>query len=467
LGAGQVILKLKVNSLAFNSFGKAIHIPLDLRGEPIGRIAMSARLAGVLCRTNIRVLGDLHGRKVVDFARQRNCGHKTLHELDTLVRRAHSRIEQTRGPEGGSLLPGNGIRFVVPESISQLRFAELPITTRLTNVVRWIGLRKLGDLNSLSVFELFRCRNCGWRTVEEIGQLIQRAISGEFHEAPIEKSARPTELLRLLEEALAKLPVRDKQLLLGRIGGEAVPPSSLEELGLRHALTRARVHQLVRKALNVVKKARGPRIPRLLEVVKRRCLSNVCPLTPALLGQWIRESRSTFQLSLKAQVRLIRALDEDIPCWPNQHDGVGGINAVIRRLDVNLAKLVGYSNGCLTVADAYGKLRFQGQYRRLKVGEFLVMLRRVRGTVVEFDDPQSPVIRRPRKTNDMDCKTQARRTNEREATASTLSEFGDLDTTPNDLHEYKKAADYLLGNLSVSPVNQRSKFPANDLVAPS
>jgi hypothetical protein len=420
---------------------------------------MSARLAGVLCRTNIRELGDLHGRKVVDFARQRNCGHKTLHELDTLVCRAHSRIEQTRGPEGGSLLPRNGIRFVVPESISQLRFAELPITRRLTNVVRSIGLRKLGDLNSCSALELFQCRNCGWHTVEEIGQLIQRAISGEFDEAQVEKSARPMELLTVLEEAMAKLPARDKQLLLGRIRGEDIPPLTLEELGQQHVLTRARVHQLVRNALNTLKKSRGPRIPRLLEVVRRRCLSNVCPLTPALLGQWIRESRSTFQLSLKAQVRLIGALDEDIPCWPNQHDGVGGINNVIRRLDVNLAKLVGYSNGCLTVADAYGKLRFQGQYRRLKVGEFLVLLRRVRGTVVEFDDPQTPVIRRRRELNDIGSKAQAGRGSKWEATESTPSEFGGLDIVTNDLHEYERAADYTLGNLSDSCVDQKSKCP--------
>src|SRR6266480_1140838 len=380
-----------MTALPFNSFLKPIHIPVDLRGQPIDRMAMSVRLTGVLRRANIRVLGDLHGCKLDDFALQRNCEYKTLHELDALVRQAHSSVEQVRDPEAGSLLLGNGVRFVIPESISQLRFAELPITSRATNLVRSIGLRTLRDLNGRSASELLRCKNCGWRTVEEVGQLIERAISGEFGEAQIEESAQPTELLRLLEEAMAKLSLRDKYLLLARIGGEDVPPSTLEELGHQHGLTRARVQQIVEKTANTLKKTWGPRVPRLLEAMKRRCVSNVCPLTPALLAQWIGESRSTFQLSPKAQVRLIAALDEEIPCWPNQHDGVGGIDNSIRRLDLDLAKLVRNANGCIAVAEAYRKLTSQQRYKRLKVGKFLGMLRRARRTLVVFDDPQNRV----------------------------------------------------------------------------
>src|SRR4029453_1430035 len=137
-----------MTALIFNSFLKPIHIPADLRGQAIDSMAMSVRLAGVLRRANIRVLGDLHGCKLDDFAWQRNCGYKTLHELHALVRQAHSRVEHTPPrPEAGSLFPGDDVSFVVPESISQLQFAEVPITRRLTNFVRSIGLRTLGDLN--------------------------------------------------------------------------------------------------------------------------------------------------------------------------------------------------------------------------------------------------------------------------------------------------------------------------------
>jgi Sigma-70, region 4/Bacterial RNA polymerase, alpha chain C terminal domain len=379
--------------LTFNSFLKPIHIPADLRGRAIEGMAMSVRLAGVLRRANIRVLGDLHGCKLDDFAWQRNCGYKTLHELDALVRQARSSVEQTREPKAGSPVPGNGVSFVIPESISQLRFAELPITSRLANVVQSIGLRTLGDLKGRSASELLRCKNCGWRTVAEIEQLIERAISGEFDEARLEESARPAELLTLLEEGMAKLPPRDRHVLLARIGGESIPPSTLEGIGQQHAVTRARVQQILEKTLHILKKTRGPRVPRLLEAVKRRCFSNVCPLTPELLKQWIGESPNTFQLSPKAQVRLIGALDENVPCWPSQQNGVGGVDNSIRRLDVDLAKLARNANGCIAVAEAYRKLTSQRPYKRLKVGKFLQMLRRVRRTLVEFDDPQRPVIR--------------------------------------------------------------------------
>src|SRR4026207_2206956 len=104
--------------VTFNSFLKPIHMPADLRGQAIEGMAMSVRLAGVLRRANIRVLGDLHGYKLDDFAWQRNCGYKKLHELDALVRQAHSRVEQAPPrPEAGSLLPGNDVGLVVSESI--------------------------------------------------------------------------------------------------------------------------------------------------------------------------------------------------------------------------------------------------------------------------------------------------------------------------------------------------------------
>jgi hypothetical protein len=377
----------------FNSSLEPIQIPEDLRGQAIEWTAMSVRLAGVLRRANIQMLGDLHGCKLDDFAWQKNCGYKTLHELDELVRQAHSRVEQTPPrPMRGSPLVGTAVNFVVPESISQLGFAELPITNRLKKLARSIGVQRLGDLKSRSAFELLRCKNCGWRTVVEIGQLIERAIAGEFDEAQIEESVEPTELLTLLEKGMAKLPPRDKHLLLARIGGEDVPPPTLEELGQSHALTRARVQQILEKTLNTLKKTWGPRVPRLLEAVKRRCFSNVCPLTPALLGQWIGESHGTLQLSPKPQVRLIGALDEDIPCWPNQHDRIGGIDSSVRSLDLDLAKLARNANGCITVTEAYRKLTSQQAYKQLKVGKFLGMLRRVRRTQVEFDDPQRPVI---------------------------------------------------------------------------
>ena len=377
---------------AFHPFSKTIDIPADLRGEPLEGCQTSVRLSGVLRRSGVRVLGDLHGRKVVDFAWERNCGFKTFHELDSLARRA----ESGAATNGNVPLLQNGAGFAIPESVCQLQFHELPITTRLANVVRSIGARTLGDLTGRSTFELLQYKACGWRTLGEIQHLIERAISGEFDESHIDDSTAVAELLTLLEQGMAKLSPRERQFLLARIGGEGLPCLTFEEIGRRCTLTRARVQQLVARALDTLRKIWGPRIPRLLEMMKRRCLSTVCPLTPALLEQWIAESPRSFRLSTKAQVRLLAALDENIPCWPEKHYRAGRIDDSTHKLDLNLANLAREAGGHIAVAEAYRKLIHE-RHRRLTIGEYLRILRRVRCTAVEFKDPHIPIVRlRPR-----------------------------------------------------------------------
>jgi len=226
-----------VPALALHSFSKAIDIPASLRDQPLDAAHTSARLAAVLDRFGIRMLGDLHGRKVVDFAWEKNCGPKTLYELDLLARRAQSRNGKASGngrrrgcvhashtPSHGFIATGNeratakmqedAASFAIPESVCHLSFHELPITTRLANVVRAIGARSLGDLNGRSAFEMLQYKACGWMTISEIQQLIERAVSGEFDVAQIEEATAAAELLSLLERGLAKLPLRDRQFVL-------------------------------------------------------------------------------------------------------------------------------------------------------------------------------------------------------------------------------------------------------------
>jgi RNA polymerase sigma factor (sigma-70 family) len=326
---------------------KTIDIPAGLRGQPLDAWSgpesvrrISVRLTGVLRRSGVRVLGDLHGRKVGDFARERNCGLKTLHELDSLARSASrdcGRVENassarnpccSRRPVGDApashreAATADGVDFGIPDLVSQLQLDELPITTRLANVARSMGAQTLGDLtpkvrhgtspSDWRTFgvELLQYKDCGSRTVGEIEQLIERALSGEFDVAQIEEHTAVVELLILVEQGIAKLSPRDRQFLLARIDG-----LTFKEIGQRFGFTRARAHQVVAKALDILRKGWGPRVPRLLDMVKRRCLSipNASGLTPALLEQWIGESSRSFRLSRKAHVRLIAALDKNIP----------------------------------------------------------------------------------------------------------------------------------------------------------
>src|SRR5581483_6231261 len=120
----------------------------------------------------------------------------TLHELDDLAYRASVGCESpARLPRDGEGSAKNAkrrkkvhsqrVRFAIPESVCRLQFDELPITTRLANVLRSIGAKTLGDLQGCTPFELLQYKAYGWRTAGEIQQLIERAISGEFEEAQI------------------------------------------------------------------------------------------------------------------------------------------------------------------------------------------------------------------------------------------------------------------------------------------
>jgi hypothetical protein len=421
-------------ALALHSFSKAIKIPASLRDQPLDTWQTSARLTAVLERFGIHVLGDLHGRKVVDFAWEKNCGPKTLYEFDLLARRAQSRngkascnghrhgrvhashsFSATGSEWATAPMQEDAASFAIPESICHLDFNELPITTRLANVVRSMGARSLGDLNGRSAFELLQYKDCGWGTISEVQQLIERAVSGEFDVGQIEQATAAAELLRLLEQGLAKLPLRDRQFVLARIGaqigGDRSPGADLfcltyAEIGQRYGLTRARVHKVFANTLDSLRKVWGPRVPRLLEVIKWRCVSAICPLTPQLLEKWVgspagfssrrttRDYLNGFRLSMEAQVRLIAALDKSIPCWPNTNHKLRRGDDPVSRFDLTLAHVVRDAGGQITMAEAYRRLSHPGRrdYRCLTVEKFLQMLPSVECTVVEFEDPEVPIV---------------------------------------------------------------------------
>src|SRR4029453_173951 len=139
-------------ALALRYSSKRIDIPSRLWGQPLETWQISVRLTGVLRRSGVRVLGDLHGRRVGDFAWQRNCGLKTLQELDSLasilieqwpcshgavrrLKRGTSSDVDASQRRGYNTQHGSAC-FAIPKSVRRLRFDELPITKRLANVLR-------------------------------------------------------------------------------------------------------------------------------------------------------------------------------------------------------------------------------------------------------------------------------------------------------------------------------------------
>ena len=97
---------------------------------------------------------------------------------------------------------------------------------------------------------------------------------------------------------------------------------------------------------------------------------------------------------MEAYVRLIAALDKNIPCWPETNHKLPRTYDPVGQFDLTLARVVREAGGQITVAETYRRFSHPGgrDYRRLTVEKFLQMLRNVECTVVEFKDPEVPIV---------------------------------------------------------------------------
>jgi|GEM_PF-2918003 len=81
-------------------------------------ILLSARLRGALSQLGVRKLGDLNGVKVSDFLKCRNCGKRSLRELETVLRRAAA--GEYSLPQDPSALEPSGTIRALDASLSSL-----------------------------------------------------------------------------------------------------------------------------------------------------------------------------------------------------------------------------------------------------------------------------------------------------------------------------------------------------------
>ena len=223
--------------------------------------------------------------------------------------------------------------------------------------------------------------------------MVQRAASGEFDSSPNERTNAFELLLTLTEAAIQRLPRDSRRLLLERLGTRRSLPRTLEQLGTERGLTRQGVRSILLTLFAQIRKTFGGRIPRLLERVREYCISNVCPLTPQLLDQLAPGFRSQLRLSSDAHARLIGALDENIPSWPNRDKRYNKPDADSRRLAAHVARIRWRARGPLTLSEAYRELKTQRRHRSLTVPAYLRRLRNARRIRIQFDNPQQPVIR--------------------------------------------------------------------------
>lgn len=282
--------------------------------------------------------------------------------------------------------------FVVPKSVWRLQVAELPGPARLHPVFESIGIQTLRDLHGRSVAEFLQQKNCGVCTIAALEELLQRAVSGEFDSSPAERGNAFQALLILIEAAIQRLPNDHRRLLLQRVGLKGSSPQTLEQLGRRRGLTRQGIRFILQTLIAEIRKSFGTRIPRLLDDVRKYCVSNVCPLTPELFEKLAPGFQSRLRLSPEAHVRVISVLGEYLPCWPKGQDHLSDPDADSRRLSEHVARIAWRARGPLTLKQAYRELKTQRRHRSLTVLQYLQRPRNARRIRIQFGNPQQPVI---------------------------------------------------------------------------
>ena len=130
---------------------------------------------------NVRRLGDLDGKRLSDFAGYRGCTKMALWELRRLLLRVlHPGVEpdSTTWPILMSDYRPPGPVFRVPPAIYCLSPQDLPVSTRLANVLRCLGIERLAQLHEVPIRKLLMTQNCGRHTLDELGTLLRRAEAG-------------------------------------------------------------------------------------------------------------------------------------------------------------------------------------------------------------------------------------------------------------------------------------------------
>ena len=211
-----------------------IFIPQEARGQLVEGRALSARLVNVLRSGGIQLIGQLHGLSFLGLAARRNCGEKTIQELHTLVRT----VQRGQGTAQTLQPPPAGTRrvqascFSVPPDAHGLSLSELPMSARLETALQRKGFNRIGDLHGLPFSELRRVKGCGPKVVGELVRLLERVTTGEFLPSKTPFSPFETsELMSSLDTILAKLPSRNHEIVLLRLGATDNRALTLEEIG--------------------------------------------------------------------------------------------------------------------------------------------------------------------------------------------------------------------------------------------
>ena len=369
---------------------QVMYIPVEHRGQSLDTYDLSVRFRNVCGLAGIRVMGQLHGMTLTDFGKLRNCGKKTVIELQQLVHQIQGAAVMPQAPNAVRRDPNV---LSVIESVRSLSLNELPLSTRLEAVLSEHGWHQLGDLNGVNTADLLKARNCGRTTISELKQLLHQAEMGEFTPAPGTSSADPlATVIRLIRAGMSSINKRDREIVRQRLFGRRGEPKTLEEVGERLGMTRERVRQIVKGAFEKVRRTGGPLLARALEALASDHNASVVPVTVALVaarlsatdpGEW----PPVFYVYVIEQIApLIPVWGLDLARQPLDKSQCNAINSA-------LEKWLPLKSEHPTAKEAFEQLRADSNFGGLSVAAFFSVLQRARRIIVDFPDADEPRLR--------------------------------------------------------------------------
>ena len=374
----------------------SIHVPPGIRDWPLEQMKLSVRLQGVLQRLGCLRLGDLHGLTWGQLGRTKNCGRKTIVELQAIIAELQAgRLEQPGAhpgqPEHRQPAPTS---VFVPPNACGWSLSDLPVSVRLAGVLERMNCSRLGDLQGLSFLELKKMKNCGQRTITELRIFISRVQAGEFDLAMSEgRELDLTYLVLSLNEGIGRLNPRERDMFLLRLGGLGDEPLILAEIGVKYGLTREGVRVTVNKVIAQLSKGGGLRGNQVLKMLAEKCVVAVCPMTPELFTHWLGAEASVCCFKTSFYVRLLGELLPEIPAWPGgQKTGVN-ISKKSKQIVSCLPEVLRSKVAAVPLREALEELNATGDLTDIQAAEFLEALQHDESVKVEFILPDQPTVR--------------------------------------------------------------------------
>lgn len=153
----------------FNFYSKKEADPLD---ELIENTDLSRRAKNVAKNMRIEVLRDLLLCSTEKLLQQRNCGSKTVHEIEDLAKIMGFKGLPIETEKKSIILQPKDFSPIIYDGEFQLE--NFKFSTRANHILRSMNVNSYADLFSLNPTKLMQQRHCGQVTTREIMKVVKR-----------------------------------------------------------------------------------------------------------------------------------------------------------------------------------------------------------------------------------------------------------------------------------------------------